>query len=221
MEAVEKVIDKELQTLERAHSEIVITSSQTFEVANSFLKAVKDRIKEIESQRTDKVRPLNEEVKRINAEFKAITEYGEKIKIQFENKIKAYLIELQKEEEKKQAELRKIQLEKLKAEQDALEKKALEQNSSQVLNEAIGKEIAIEKIQEKPLEVQKTFGTEVKSTLKKVWRFEIKDEDLIPRAYLMVDEVKIRKFIGTGVREIPGVRIYEDVDLSQRRSNVN
>lgn len=40
------------------------------------------------------------------------------------------------------------------------------------------------------------------------YSFEILDENLVPRPYLMVDEKGLRRAIKEGIREIPGVRIF-------------
>lgn len=53
---------------------------------------------------------------------------------------------------------------------------------------------------------------------KKVWKFQVEEAGLVPREYLMVDERLIRQAIAGGVREIPGVRVYEDVIISSRGS---
>ncbi len=50
----------------------------------------------------------------------------------------------------------------------------------------------------------------------KVWKFEVTDANQVPREYLEVDETKIRKAVGSGMRSIPGVRIYEDTQLRIR-----
>jgi hypothetical protein len=50
----------------------------------------------------------------------------------------------------------------------------------------------------------------------KVWTFEITDETLVPRAYLCLDEKKIREAVTAGTRDIPGVRIFQDSKLSIR-----
>lgn len=44
------------------------------------------------------------------------------------------------------------------------------------------------------------------------WKFEIEDESLIPREYLMVDEIKIRKLVKALQKStnIPGIRVYAD-----------
>lgn len=48
------------------------------------------------------------------------------------------------------------------------------------------------------------------------WDFEITDESQVPREYLMVDESKIRRVVRAGIRNIPGVRVYERQTLAVR-----
>lgn len=47
----------------------------------------------------------------------------------------------------------------------------------------------------------------------KVWKFEIEDESLVPREFLIVNETAIRVAIREGKREIAGVRIYQEDQL--------
>lgn len=49
-----------------------------------------------------------------------------------------------------------------------------------------------------------------------VWRHEVIDPQAVPRQYLMVNEHAIKAAIAGGVREISGVRIYEDVRTAIR-----
>lgn len=85
------------------------------------------------------------------------------------------------------------------------------------------KKEAAEKIEEakKETTIQVThhvpsFGsTKTKGTTKR-WTFETTDASLVPREYLIVDESAIRKAIAAGVREIPGVRIFQEQSLSIR-----
>lgn len=48
------------------------------------------------------------------------------------------------------------------------------------------------------------------ATVRRVWKAEVIDESLVPRHYCEPDTAAIRKAVADGVREIPGVRIYED-----------
>lgn len=51
-----------------------------------------------------------------------------------------------------------------------------------------------------------------------VWRHEVIDPQLVPRQYLTVDETAIKAAIRGGIREIPGVRIFEDAEIRTRRT---
>jgi len=53
-------------------------------------------------------------------------------------------------------------------------------------------------------------------SVKKVWKFEVTDETKVPKKYLIVDEVALRKDIVAGEREISGVKIYQENQLSVR-----
>jgi hypothetical protein len=61
-----------------------------------------------------------------------------------------------------------------------------------------------------------SFGSEKLKGTTKTWTFEIDNLDLVPREYLLVDEVKIREAVREGVRTIPGVKIYQKEGISLR-----
>ncbi|GAB3642365.1 hypothetical protein [Spirosoma arcticum] len=49
------------------------------------------------------------------------------------------------------------------------------------------------------------------------WTFEIVDRNQVPNGYWIIDEGAIKADIARGVREIPGVRIYEEAITTFRR----
>lgn len=61
-----------------------------------------------------------------------------------------------------------------------------------------------------------SFAVPRTSGLTKRWVFEVTDEQQVPRAYLQVNEKKIKEEIAAGARNIPGVRIYQDESISLR-----
>jgi hypothetical protein len=66
-------------------------------------------------------------------------------------------------------------------------------------------------------EAQTTVRTEAGSSFqKRPWKHEIVDESLIPRKYLAVNETLIRRDIAAGIREIPGVKIFQETQISYR-----
>lgn len=56
----------------------------------------------------------------------------------------------------------------------------------------------------------------VKATASRKWVHEVTDPDAVPRQYLMVNDAALKAAIAGGKREIPGVRIYEDVRTAIR-----
>lgn len=42
-----------------------------------------------------------------------------------------------------------------------------------------------------------------------VWTFEVVDINAVPREYLVLDETAVRRAIQAGIREIPGLKIYQ------------
>jgi hypothetical protein len=67
-------------------------------------------------------------------------------------------------------------------------------------------------------EAPKTLSNEYAVASKKiVWEFEVSDEASIPREYLSVDEKKIKEAVKAGIREIPGVKIWEGSTMTIRR----
>lgn len=56
----------------------------------------------------------------------------------------------------------------------------------------------------------------VKATASRKWVHEVIDPAAVPRQYLMVNDAAIKAAVAGGLREIPGVRIYEDVRTSIR-----
>jgi hypothetical protein len=61
---------------------------------------------------------------------------------------------------------------------------------------------------EEPPKVTRT--AEGSSSQRKDWTFEITDPEKVPNEYRVIDEKMIRKAVKAGIREIPGVRIYQD-----------
>lgn len=49
------------------------------------------------------------------------------------------------------------------------------------------------------------------------WGFAITDPNQVPNGYWIIDESAIKKAVADGVREIPGVRIYEEAITTFRR----
>jgi len=54
------------------------------------------------------------------------------------------------------------------------------------------------------------------TSVRKVWQYEVTDEAIVPRKYLMLDEGAIGFAVREGERDIPGIRIFQQESLSVR-----
>lgn len=53
----------------------------------------------------------------------------------------------------------------------------------------------------------------------KRWEFDIQDSTLIPVEYMSIDEKKIKEAVANGIRNIPGVQVFEKEELIMRIKN--
>ena len=69
-----------------------------------------------------------------------------------------------------------------------------------------------------PIKVESVGPKVSGSVVREAWKFEITDDSLIPREYLMPDEKAIGAMVRTrkGATNIPGVRVYTETTVSQR-----
>lgn len=200
--ALEPISDKETSEISfKALS--ILKDAENLEIQDKFgveygtaLLADIARIKKgAEDRRNFFVRPLNQHVKMINDLFKRILAPIEKADQILRSKIMAHR---QQEQQRIQEELEK----------EARRKAELEAEGYPA------SEMVIAKVQDPPKTVRvEGIGA---TTARKVWDFEIEDESQIPRPYLSVSEQAIRAAIKSGMRSIPGVRIFEKEILSVR-----
>ena len=181
---------------------LVIVDTETQHMAVETAKIVATLIKTVEAEREKLTGPLNDELKAINAHFKRYSTALEDLQRELKKKLAAYADELERlrrEEEERQRrileELRKKELEEAKA-------KGTEAAPALVIPTK---------------EAEKTVHSDTGSaTAGKRWTFEVSDANAVPRDYLTVDEKKIRAAVRDGIREIPGVRIYQETSISIR-----
>jgi hypothetical protein len=190
-------------------SRVVVENDEQEKLAGDLLKMVKNAIAAAEEERTGIVKPFNDGVKNINAKYKEITGPLETAKEQIEKAMKPYALKKLNEQEERER-LAQVALENQAVEQAAAA--PTQEKAEEVLNTAVA---AVGRIHQS----SSTRGHYGSVTNKqKKYKFEIIDVEQIPRAYLVPDEKKIRAAINgkDRVKEIPGVKIVEDVQFSSR-----
>jgi hypothetical protein len=158
--------------------------------------------KRAEGLRKDMTAPLNERVKWINGQFAMLTDPIGQLERTINSKVFAYRQVVEAARRKEQAR------------QDALAEKRQERAEAKGITPPIPEIVApIVAGPEKRIETD--FG---KASFTEKWNFTITDETLIPREYLMVDEVKIRKVVKAlkADTKIPGIRVFDEGGVSIR-----
>lgn len=172
----------------------VIQSDEEFEDAAELLKVVKHKFKVLDEERTISVKPLNEEVKEINAWFKPALERLKDCETELKKIMGAYSLLKQREQQRLLAEASK-------ASEEALVTASSPQGNVMALIQ-----------QATAAQAPKVSGVSVSV----VWKWELVDPAQVPDTYLSIDPAKIDAAVKAGERGIPGVRIYEDARVIAR-----
>lgn len=132
-------------------------------------------------------------------------------------KMTAFLV---KQEEKRKAVEDAIRLEMLKKaqeEQIAMAVEAESHGEKEVAEKIINEEVYVPPVIVPRANVQKGVS------LKSKWKWELIDFSLLENEYKMTDDVKINRVVKALNKScnIPGIRVYEEKDLDDRRSAKN
>lgn len=206
----EQKLIKQAEDISTQVTAIKITNQIEYEQAGEHLKSVKADYKKLEELRLSMTRPIDESKRKIMELFRIPLD---KL-VNAESWLKKVMLIYQQTQERlRQEQERKLQEKAEKERQEALRK--AEQAREQ------GKEANAEKLEEKANNIiapvlaptiEKVSGV----TTKKIWKFEVIDENLIPHKYLIPDLAKIGKEIracGDSIK-ISGIRIYSEEVIS-------
>jgi hypothetical protein len=228
---------KELKAFDQLSADLSLmvtpVKALTVKDADSCAKAVAARRevksweKKIEEKRKELVAPLNEQVKRINEYAKLIANPIGEATAHIDSQLREWerILEAQRQIELKRAHAEKMRMEeetRKKIAEQAEEAAALAmfevaEKADEVLAKAEAEAIRIEYQAHK---LHNDTVKEIKSNKvagsRRVWKFEITDPTQVPSVFLIVNEQAIRAAVNAGTREIPGVRIFEDIIFSSR-----
>jgi DNA polymerase III alpha subunit (gram-positive type) len=176
--------------------------------------------KDLDNERLNQTRPIEAAADEIRDCYKPITGMCETMV----KTLKDSILKFDQEERRKADEAARIA--QLKAEEEArkererlakLAEKQIDSGKVEKAEETISKmeNVApvVVPIYTPPIQKQKGEST------REYWKFEVIDDKLIPRKYLMVDTKKIQGVVSSlkGETEIPGVRVYSEKSMSFRR----
>ena len=188
-----EISQKEIQVLEKQVSPLVkqagsyqIDSVEAVDNASLFLKKVKDAENNLEAKRLEFTAPLNKSLKAINETFRQLRTPLEQARSLLAGKILTWK----------------------RAETDRLAKEEARRRAIQEAHEKAGHEVKAPVVLEKP--DSKIGNTQTR----KVWVFDVVDFSKLPDEYKMLNTVIIRDAIRSGVREIKGLKIFQEEQLS-------
>lgn len=170
--------------------EITVSNQEEHSYWGDVLKLCKNKIKEVEEQRKEFTKPLDEAKKVAMSKEKEITEPINEFIEKINKAMNSWFIE---ENRKRQEE------------QKRLEEEAIANANPEDCD------VVVPVVEE----IKTTKGSIATTTMIKDFKFEIIDESLIPREYLIPDEAKIKKAINSGV-EIPGIKSIENYRTNSR-----
>lgn len=206
---------------------IKIETQDDYKKLEEMAKEAKKFEKQVEERRKEIVAPHNDYVKRVKAFTDAVISpiegaisHSKREFLSWNKKLEQQRIEAQRkldEERRRKEEEARAKLEKEKEEAEMASafmpenEQAAIAVSHQVQEQVLEKQIALESKAE-----QKAINQMVVKGVRKTWTFEITDESKVPRDFLVIDDKKIRAAVREGIREIPGVRIFEEETMAIR-----
>lgn len=193
-------------------NEMPVLCRVDFEKTSEWLKLVAGTEKNIKKLEKEKCAPHKAEIDAIKAVFAKPLELLATAQQIARNKLNAYLMaerkiaednarrEFADRQKEAQKELRKLdRKEKTADKYDIATANALRESIADKRQDIIDKATA-------PIEINQSGEN---ASVRMVWAFEIKDIAQIPSEYLVLNEKAVREAIKAGVREIPGLKIYQ------------
>lgn len=196
-------IKGQIEQLSREGTALVITDNESFAYAGEFARKIKQAQKQVDDTRKGMTRPLDESKKKIMDLFRPVEDRIAEL----ERSVKGSMLVYQTEVD------RKIRIEREEQAKKDAEELAQRMKDAEFFGET---SVDIEPSKPETMPVNVAPVASGVST-KMVWTFEIIDESTLPREMLSVDTKKIKAAVDFGMRDVPGLRIYQQPIISVRR----
>lgn len=182
-------------------------------------KSIKDILKRIEEKRKEVVGPIKARAKEVDDYAKKISTPLLEAELHLKKQIGAF--------EDQERQRRELELKRVREEQEAADRRKAElvAKATEGVTDETAKLMTAVKVDAEFKEVRKDLRQEEKAIessamkgAKLVWKFEVTNGAEVPREFMVIDEKKIREAVHGGAREIPGVRIYQETQISFGKS---
>lgn len=223
-----------LEMVRKHADELIIHDAETNQVASAKLAILTQSKKQLETKLKELRTPLNSQLKLISMPFNILLDQIKPINTTLGRKVMRYQDEVDAREKARQEDEQRRAAEALRAQQAEIDEQA--EMSDSPLARQDSEDIAqeIKDIETVPVKVQATRTSTLAGTVgrQKRWTYEVIELKKVPRKYLamVVKEPKAGLQVGwldsghrlvmaevnKGVREIPGLRIYQKSSIAIR-----
>lgn len=194
---------KQQTEIEARLASLVVNSENSVKLCTETGVIIARLEKELEAERKRYVDPLNAQVKVCNTFFKQYTDKLSALKELAAKKIREYRAELERKRQEEQRRLNAI----------------MEEQRRKELEEAAKNNIAPPPVAlTVPIAapVNTTHSDTGSASGRRVWKWKVEDLAKVPKEYFVLDEKKINALVKGGVRQIAGIIIYEETDITFR-----
>lgn len=213
-----KIVEPEIQDLQVSSGDIVahasmltITNNETFAQGGELLMDIKRFSKTVEARFKEPVDLAFKAHRSMTALRDSVLAPFKQAELTIKRKIGEYQMEIEKKRQEEAARLRKEAEAKAEAERLAKAESQMDKGDLKGCEQTLSAAPVMVVINPETKETPKVAGM----TFRDDWKFEIENETLIPREYLMVDESKIRKVVKAlgKATSIPGVRVWAEKNV--------
>jgi len=208
-EELDQKVKTDYQELVLQVEGLQINSHDDYESAVTFLAAIKQRLKRLEDRRKELLQPFNSAVKDANNKFKVLSEPYSKLEVSLRMVLNDYI-----RREEKKAQIKADEERRRREEEEARKAKAsAESAKNKEVVEQPEEALPPVKVEQPDLSVRTGAGY---GHTKKRWQFEVVDIEKVPKQFLDVNSPAVNAEIRGGIREIPGLRIYQSSEIAIR-----
>lgn len=214
----ERIVKLQERTLTLSQSviQIIVTDVETMKKANDFLVSIKTLRKEIAETFNPIIEKAHQTHKEAVSQKKRHEEPLKEAEQILKLRVSNYLTELETKRREQERLLKEEEerIEREKAENLKKAQEAIENGDTKTATELIEKtEAALPTVQ-----VQADEPLPEETQIRKLWKWEVEDSTIVPREYLMIDNVVITQTVRRLKEKvrIPGIRIYQESSVAVR-----
>jgi hypothetical protein len=200
--------DPEIEKMEREVKALEVTDESTHERAVAMGGQAHGVVKKIESVRKYYVQDPKDFAKQVDSLAKVYKDKFGAIEQEAKRKISAYQRRL--EQERREAERKRLEAEEAERKRREEAQQELDSFCESVKTPEAKAEAEPPPPPAEPEPPKVTRTEHGAAHQRKVWTYAVEDESQLPREYLTVDHKKIGQAVKDGVRNIPGLSIYQE-----------